>query len=138
MRGSCVVANRNFHVGEFVMPYEGDFISAAERWRREKEDYLEGPDPGSYIVDTDWQETGVAIDATPTRYEGTWGRLVNHATDPNLRYKLLQVNPGEDPRMVFSCRIPIKAGEELFWDYTFNKRKDPPPPWAESRRKDLR
>ena len=35
-------------------------------------------------MDAEWKKTDVAIEATPNRYHATWGRLVNHATDPNL------------------------------------------------------
>ena len=124
-RGLCVIAQRAFEPWDFIGEYEGEFITRTERLRRELEYQLD--DPGSFIVDAWWNGARVAIDATRTI--GTWGRLFNHARDPNVRPypHLLRVDAGEPPRMAFYCHEAIRAGEEVMWDYGL---KDDEAPWA--------
>ena len=129
-RGLCVVANRTFERHEFALEYEGDFIHKQERISREG--VYRMADPGSYVVDCWWEGKSVAIDGTYTL--GTWGRLVNHAKDPNLMPypHLIQVTPDEQPRMALCCHKRILEGEEVFWDYGVTESEVP---WAAFKRK---
>ena len=136
-RGLCVIAKRRFVKGDFLMEYEGQFISGKERRRRER--FYAKDDPGSYIVDAWWRREynvaeKVAVDAT--RSLSTFGRLINHAPDPNVVYwpHLLHVDPGEPPRMALCCHKTIEPGEELFWHYGVPKTEAE---WADQHRKTM-
>ena len=128
-RGLCVVATRDYQKWDFVCEYEAEFITHKERVRREKG--YAADDPGSFVVDAWWDGKEVALDATRTL--GTFGRLVNHARDGNLKPypQLLQVSPDEPPRMVLYCHTAIKSGEEVFWNYGLG---DDEAPWASFKR----
>ena len=114
-RGLCVIAERRFVKGEFLMEYEGELVPRTERKRREVI-YLTN-NPGSYVVDAWWGPVQVAIDGT--RALSTFGRLMNNAPNPNVIPwpSLLDVVPGQPPRMALLCFKTIEAGEELFWRY---------------------
>ena len=120
-----MVSCRRFVKWDFLMEYEGEFISREERLRREI--FYEQNDPGSFIVDAKLGKDLVSVDATRTL--GTFGRLVNHARSPNVEYwpQLLQVYPGQPPRMALYCHETIEPGDELLWDYGL---LDGETPWA--------
>ena len=121
-KGRCVVALRHFAVDDFVLEYEGDFITKQQKLEKIIE--YEVDKEGSYIIDCTWRDKPMAVDGT--KFDGTLGRLVNHCKGANLRpfrlleihpYLLREVNEGGIPRVALQCVKPILPGEELCWDY---------------------
>ena len=118
----CVIARRSFAVGDFVLEYEGEFITKQQKL--EKIVGYEIDEEGSYIIDCHWKDKPMAVDGT--KMDGTLGRLVNHCKGANLRpfrlleihpYRLVEVNKGGIPRVALQCVRPILPGQELCWDY---------------------
>jgi SET domain-containing protein len=48
---------------------------------------------------------------------GGLARYINHSCDPNCSTKILQYN--DEKKIVIMANRPIKAGEELCYDYLF-------------------
>ena len=127
VKGLTVYALRHFAVGDFCLEYEGDFIPDSVRVTREA-DY-DVAEKGSYVIHCVWQGSRWAVDGTD--HEGTYGRLINHARGANLKpFRLLEVSPGELPRVALYCAKAIVPGDELYWDYGI---KNSETPWASYR-----
>ncbi|CAK5091412.1 unnamed protein product [Meloidogyne enterolobii] len=64
---------------------------------------------GEYMfrIDVDW-----VVDATMA---GGLARYINHSCDPNCGTKILTIN--DESKIVIFANRPIKAGEELTYDY---------------------
>ena len=119
VRGRGVVSSKDIPNGVFVLEYESHMMTPEQALAIEKVYEAEGL--GSYIVNTCYDHQGkkvnVCLDGTLCFQ--TLGRLVNHARGkPNLNhFRLIDVEPGQLPRLaLFSTRL-IPAGEELMWDY---------------------
>ena len=127
VKGLTVYALRHFAVGDFCLEYEGDFIPDSVRVTREA-DY-DVAHKGSYVIHCVWQGSRWAVDGTD--HEGTYGRLINHARGANLKpFRLLEVSPGELPRVALYCAKAIVPGDELYWDYGIKNNETP---WASYR-----
>ena len=113
-KGRCVLALRPFSIGEFVMEYEGNFMTREEMDVEDKKYDIEGL--GCFYIHCTWKDEKKAIDGTLKL--DSLGRLVNHQRGGNLKpFRLLQPDKEQLPRMALQCARPIEAGDELYWDY---------------------
>lgn len=114
-RGWGVQAGEDIQPGQFLMEYVGEVISDEEverrMWQAKQED-------GAcfYMVDL----MGATVDA---KFQGNEARFVNHSCAPNCQLQKWVVN-GEYRLGLFSIQ-PIKAGEEVHWDYQFASYGEP-------------
>ncbi|KAL8175219.1 UNVERIFIED_CONTAM: hypothetical protein K2H54_016970 [Gekko kuhli] len=91
--------------GAFLCQYFGELISRAEAGRRQEDAYY-------FVMETlDGQEC--CLDG---RFYGNVGRFLNHSCQPNLVAVQVVVGP-EAPGIAFFSSRPIRAGEELGFDY---------------------
>ena len=93
-----------------VLEYEGELINAKEGLKRH---HCLSVNDGSFIYFFKYNNKHLCIDAT--KEDGTLGRLINHATDGNLR-TVPYFFEGKE-RIYFVERSDIEAGEELFYNY---------------------
>ena len=128
IKGRTVIALRPFLVGEFVLEYEGDFVTRRKMKWLEKQ--YEASNTGSFYIECRWNQQAMAIDGAPK--QGTLGSLVNHLRGGNLQpHGLLRVDKGQPPRLAMRCAHPIERGDELSWDYGI---RDNETTWASNKR----
>ena len=91
-----------------VIEYTGEKVSRREMSRR-----LEGDFTYIFELNSYWGIDGGV--------NGSGAEIVNHSCDPNLRAQIL-------PDRIFYVSVrPIKAGEELTVDYSFDAHEEPHP-----------
>ncbi|KAG9489940.1 hypothetical protein GDO78_005710 [Eleutherodactylus coqui] len=97
----------------FVMEYVGEVITSEEAERRGQQYDNTGI---TYLFDLDYESDEFTVDAA--RY-GNVSHFVNHSCDPNLQvYNVFIDNLDVRlPRIALFSTRPIKAGEELTFDY---------------------
>ncbi|XP_033927708.1 histone-lysine N-methyltransferase SUV39H1 [Melopsittacus undulatus] len=118
-RGWGVRTMERIRKNSFVMEYIGEIITSEEAERRGQVYDRQG---ATYLFDLDYVEDVYTVDAA---HYGNISHFVNHSCDPNLQvYNVFIENL--DPRLpriaLFATR-PIRAGEELTFDY--NMHVDP-------------
>lgn len=112
IHGRGIFAVRNIPAGTEIIEYRGRVIShrQADHWYG----VYEGEDNGHTFLLT--LNERFVLDAN---VNGNWARWINHSCTPNCELLLLE-HESDDPRRerVFICaRRPIRAGEELTYDY---------------------
>jgi histone-lysine N-methyltransferase SETD8 len=111
----CVFARRRIAAKEYLFDYAGEIIKAAEAEKRHK-DYSLNSSLGSFILWFRFDGKKWAVDATVN--DGTWGRLVNHTSDPEeVNVRLQPVR--RDGKMVVEMYAirDIEVGSEILYDY---------------------
>jgi len=98
--------------GDFVIEYMGEVVSAAEARRRQQQS-LKSKERHVFQMDVGGDRI---IDA---RYKGNLARFINHSCDPNC--VLHKWNVGGITRIGIFALRSIRAGEELSFDYSFQK-----------------
>lgn len=101
--------------GDMVIEYVGEVVRQQVADNREKQYERQG-NFSTYLFRVD---DDLVVDAT---HKGNIARLMNHCCTPNCNAKILTVN-GEK-RIVLFAKSPIKAGEELTYDYKFQSSGD--------------
>ncbi|CCF52904.1 hypothetical protein NDA11_003259 [Ustilago hordei] len=101
--------------GDMVIEYVGEMVRQQVADNREKQYERQG-NFSTYLFRVD---DDLVVDAT---HKGNIARLMNHCCTPNCNAKILTVN-GEK-RIVLFAKSPIKAGEELTYDYKFQSSAD--------------
>jgi uncharacterized protein len=89
-----------------VIEYTGERISRREIRRR-----LEGDHTYIFTLDSYW-----AIDGA---VNGSGAEIINHSCEPNLKAHIIKGH------IYYVSKRPIRAGEELTVDYSFDKTEDP-------------
>src|SRR5579859_3612095 len=105
IHGKGLFATEDIPAGQRLIEYTGELIDRKEATRRDNAD----PNGITYIVEIDDEHF---IDGA---FGGNDFRYVNHSCDPNctlVRHSL---------RVFLTSKRPIKAGEELTFDYAFDK-----------------
>ena len=98
--------------GDFIMEYVGEVIDPREFRRRAKE-YARDKNKHYYFMAL---KSDAIIDATQ---QGNISRFINHSCDPNAETQKWTVNG--DLRIGFFVRKSLQAGEELTFDYQFQR-----------------
>ncbi|XP_018420543.1 PREDICTED: histone-lysine N-methyltransferase SUV39H2 [Nanorana parkeri] len=112
-RGWGVKTLQKIKKNSFVMEYVGEVITSEEAERRGQQYDSTGI---TYLFDLDYESDEFTVDAA--RY-GNVSHFVNHSCDPNLQvYNVFIDNLDVRlPRIALFSTRPIKAGEELSFDY---------------------
>ncbi|XP_072217023.1 histone-lysine N-methyltransferase SUV39H1-like isoform X2 [Excalfactoria chinensis] len=118
-RGWGVRTMERIRKNSFVMEYIGEIITSEEAERRGQVYDRQGT---TYLFDLDYVEDVYTVDAA---HYGNISHFVNHSCDPNLQvYNVFIENLDERlPRIALFATRPIRAGEELTFDY--NMHVDP-------------
>ena len=104
IHGTGVYAGEFIADGRFIIEYTGEKITSAEGTRRESEN------PGHtfvFSIDEKWD-----IDAA---FGGNDSRFINHSCGPNAETVI------ENGRIRIFALRDIKEGEEITFDYSFDK-----------------
>jgi uncharacterized protein len=115
VHGKGVFALCDLAEGEVLIEYTGEVISWKEALRRHPHDPADPNHTFYFHI-----ETGEVIDA---KHGGNSSRWINHSCAPNCEADEVE---GEG-RVFIKALRPIKAGEELFYDYglTIDERYTP-------------
>ena len=98
--------------GDFIIEYVGEVIDPREFHRRAKE-YAREKNKHYYFMAL---KSDAIIDATQ---QGNVSRFINHSCDPNSETQKWTVNG--DLRVGFFARKSFKAGDEITFDYQFQR-----------------
>ena len=112
-KGRGVVSEVDIDAGDFVLEYRTKEVYPHKELQKHVRIY-DLNDECCYVLEVQTKEGWVCLDAT--RKVGTLGRLLNHSSRPNLKpFRPLHVRGKWRAGFIALC--PIKAGEELLWDY---------------------
>ncbi|XP_070571460.1 histone-lysine N-methyltransferase SETD1B-like isoform X2 [Ptychodera flava] len=100
---------------EMVVEYVGQVVRQVIAEEREKR-YEKMGIGSSYLFRVDEHDV---IDATKC---GNFARFINHSCNPNCYAKIITVD--SDKKIVIYSKQPIKAGEEITYDYKFPIEED--------------
>ena len=148
-----VRSKRPIHTNEFICEYEGNLLTESEAKQLEKK-YMEEDDPIymlqvrkkntteyqntcinngicstckiKLLLQAQYQQKVVVFDAFP-RVDSV-GRYINHSTKPNINL-MKPIEVRGRLRIGFVAKRHIEKGEELFWNYGFDRRNGEFPPW---------
>uniref|UniRef100_A0A674H7J3 Histone-lysine N-methyltransferase SUV39H1 n=1 Tax=Taeniopygia guttata TaxID=59729 RepID=A0A674H7J3_TAEGU len=115
-RGWGVRTLQRIRKNSFVMEYVGEIITSEEAERRGQVYDRQG---ATYLFDLDYVEDVYTVDAA---HYGNISHFVNHSCDPNLQvYNVFIENLDQRlPRIALFATRPIRAGEELTFDYNMH------------------
>lgn len=117
IQGLGLFAKRDINMGDMIVEYKGEIIRNEVCNVREKK-YV-AQNRGVYMFRIDEE---IAVDATMA---GGLARYINHSCDPNCSTKVIAAGPAiEDKKIVITANRPIKAREELTYDYQFELEDD--------------
>ncbi|KAK9817923.1 hypothetical protein WJX72_004317 [[Myrmecia] bisecta] len=116
-KGFGLFTKQDLQAGAFIIEYIGEVLEEEEYMRR-KEYYIAAGQRHYYFMNVG---NGEVIDACR---KGALGRFINHSCDPNCETQKWVVH-GELAIGLFAQR-DIKAGEELTFDYNFERYGDKP------------
>lgn len=111
-RGRGVITKEFVKKGKILLEYQGELINFSEGKARYHA-YEKMPEVGCFLLFFYYKSTKLCIDAT--KEDGSFGRLINHAVDGNLR-TVSFFHQGQE-RVYFAANTDIQEGQELFYDY---------------------
>lgn len=100
--GTGLFATTDFAPGDEVIEYLGERIGKEESDRR-----CEAQNPYIFNIDEQWDLDG-SVPTNPARF-------INHCCDPNC-----EAEQDEDGRIYIKARKPLRAGEELTFNYGYD------------------
>ncbi len=106
IHGQGLFAAEDIPANKYLIEYTGEVVTRREALKREKEDDERGI---TYIFDVN---SRISIDAVRG---GNESKYINHSCDPNCKV----VRRAD--RIFLYSKKPIKKGEELTYDYAFDK-----------------
>lgn len=109
-RGWGLYATEDIHAKGFVIEYCGEIIDEDEQ-RRRIAAAAERGEHDAYFMELG---KGLVIDA---RFKANLSRFINHSCEPNCELQRWTI--GQREVVAVFTRRPIKAGEELSYDYAF-------------------
>ncbi|XP_055901895.1 histone-lysine N-methyltransferase Su(var)3-9 [Eupeodes corollae] len=114
--GWALRTNSAIRKGEFICEYVGEILLADEANERGKQYDAIGR---TYLFDLDYNTSAESVYTIDAAFYGNVSHFINHSCDPNLAVfpawiNCLDINM---PRLAFFAIKPIKAGEELTFDY---------------------
>ena len=110
IQGVGAFATRRIRKGERIVEYQGERISSAEADRRYDESRMRRHHTFLFALDQD-----VTIDGARN---GNAAIYINHSCDPNCEAVI------EDDRVWIYALRPIRPGEELTYDYQYERTGD--------------
>jgi uncharacterized protein len=113
IQGRGGFATRRIKRGERIGEYTGERVSQSEADRRYDDDAMSRHHTFLFAV-TSRTVIDAAVGGNDTRY-------INHSCDPNCDAVI------ERGRVFIDARKPIAEGEELFYDYSYEREKDAGP-----------
>jgi hypothetical protein len=121
IQGLGVFAARPIARGERVVEYLGELITMSEADVREAK--YQRKRLADYMFTLDRRRDGnhIVIDAT---HKGNVARLINHSCGPNCESRFETDGAGKKHIFIHALR-DIPTGEELCYDYCFDKETDP-------------
>jgi len=111
IHGWGLFARQEIDQGEFLIEYRGDLIRHLIANRREQLYIGQKKDLYLFAVGDEF-----VVDATNS---GSIARFMNHSCAPSTMTKVVDVDGS--PHLVFVARCPIRAGQELTYDYRLAK-----------------
>jgi len=111
IQGWGLIAQQNFKESDFVIEYRGQLVRHSVANILEEKYNKAGKACYLFAVDDDF-----VVDATDC---GNLGRFINHSCNPNMHTKVVTGNHGY--HIVFVARRDVAIGEELTFDYRFEK-----------------
>jgi [histone H3]-lysine36 N-trimethyltransferase len=112
IKGFGIRANRDIPAETFIIEYVGEVLDNKQFEKRAKK-YSENKNTHYYFMAL---KSNAIIDATK---KGNISRFINHSCDPNAETQKWTVN-GE-LRVGFFSRKDVKAGEEITFDYQYQR-----------------
>ncbi|KAI1731709.1 PHD-finger domain-containing protein [Ditylenchus destructor] len=109
IQGLGLYAKRDIDMNSMIIEYKGEVIRSEVGEVREKRYMAQNRGVYMFRIDDEF-----IIDAT---LAGGLARYINHSCDPNCSTKILPYN--DDKKIIIIANRPIKAGEELTYDYQF-------------------
>ncbi|XP_054740217.1 histone-lysine N-methyltransferase Su(var)3-9 isoform X1 [Anastrepha obliqua] len=102
--------------GEYVCEYVGEIITSDEANERGQTYDAIGR---TYLFDLDYNTSGESVYTIDAALYGNISHFINHSCNPNLAVFPFWINNLDInmPRLAFFSLRPIKAGEELTFDY---------------------
>ncbi|KAA8495860.1 Histone-lysine N-methyltransferase, H3 lysine-4 specific [Porphyridium purpureum] len=116
IHGYGLFALERIEPDEFIIEYMGQKVrSAIARMREIKYTLCGSGDSYLFRLDANY-----VLDST---YYGTMARFVNHSCEPNVRARIMTM--GEQTHICFYSLRRILPGEEILYDYKFEREMDP-------------
>uniref|UniRef100_A0AC34FZR3 Histone-lysine N-methyltransferase n=1 Tax=Panagrolaimus sp. ES5 TaxID=591445 RepID=A0AC34FZR3_9BILA len=112
VKGWGIRAVKPIHSGDFIVEYVGEVVDSWEMAKRQKK-YTKNNHKHHYMMSL---RNGAVIDATTC---GNFSRFVNHSCDPNAETQKWVVS--REIRIGFFAKKEIAAGEEIVFDYAFER-----------------
>ena len=121
IQGLGVFAARPIARGERVVEYLGELITMSEADVREAKYQKQRLADYMFTLDRRRDGNHIVIDAT---HKGNVARLINHSCGPNCESRFESDGAGKKHIFIHALR-DIPTGEELCYDYCFDKETDP-------------
>ncbi len=115
IQGRGAFAKRRIRKGTRIIEYTGEIITDDEADRRYDDEKMDRHHTFLFAVDVNHVIDGAR--------RGNDARYINHSCDPNCEAVI------EDNRVYIDALRTIEPGEELLYDYQYERDGDPQPSW---------